>query len=116
LKFVRSLPTAVLAGTGVLSLAAPAFATFYGNTTDYGYVSSSSTCSVPGSPGYCSIRYTNNGAVSRPPTTGGVKYCGAYGIPDGTYISEAIASGRLNDHNVGVIWGGTGAVGALNCH
>lgn len=116
MNLARTLTTAVLAGTGVVAMAAPALATFYGYTTDYGNVSSSSTCSVPSSPGFCSIRYTNNGAVSRPPTIGGVKFCGAYGIPDGTHIAEAIASGRLNNRYVAVIWGGTGAEGALNCH
>jgi hypothetical protein len=112
----KALAVLGTAGSAMFFAVSPAWATFYGNTVDYGHISSSSSCSVAATPGYCKILYTDNSAVSRPPKTGGVKYCGAHGIPDGTTIAEAIASGRLNGVYVAVLWGGTGAVGALNCH
>ncbi len=98
------------------ALAGTAFATFYGNTTDYGHIKSTSSCSVPATPGYCKIFYTDNSTTSRPALSGGVKFCSGHQIPDGTPIGEAISSGKLNGVYVAVIWGGTGAVGALNCH
>ena len=114
MKTSGMLTTAVLSATGVLALAAPAWATFYGNTTDYGHISSSSTCSVPGSAGYCSIRYTDNSAVSRPPVTAYVRFCS--GISSDTTIQEALADNVMTGRYVGVIWGGSGAVGTVNCH
>lgn len=120
IQSIRRLGTVVGAGVtlavGSVGLAGMAYATFYGNTTTYGHIRSDSNCSNAAG-GYCSIRFTDTSTVARPQSYS--QYLGnfsSHGVPDGTPIIEAIASGKLNNVYVGVIYGGTGAAGALNCH
>lgn len=109
-----------IAATGVASLAIvgamalPASATFYGNTSEVGYVRADSTCGST----TCTVKLNWGSSVrTATPSKYGYVYGGSL-CPNGASgdtIYTAITSDELVGEYVSVIYGGSGAQGAINC-
>lgn len=118
LKSKRAVATAVsilTAGTAFLSTTTPALATFYGNTQTVGHIlpaSYGTHCDAGGS-GFCYIELGNPTGEARPPSSVDVYNCP--GVENGTSYLIVLGDHAIDYRHVSILWGGTGAVGAVDC-
>lgn len=117
MKLVSRLAAVTVASAAIVGvLAIPASAVFYGNTIEVGYIHTDSYCSNTAS--LCKIKLTYGSSTrwAYPPKTGLV--FGGTRCPNGAsglHIGSAINNDRLNGEYASVIFGGSGAQGAINC-